>query len=185
MTKEVDFLIEKHFSGHTLKNMSLIKHVVNPSALLDMTFVGSRSMTVDNYPFFSQEETKEVLEYYNDECLAKGRPQEVLVYRELPETHEYVYSLKRKRKTISSEEGPSEYVRTLTKVASTSGLSILKDTMRPEAEHVRSETVRVFEVTPSGNHRKTPMTEALIHSVSSVMYLIYSSSTFSTTIHSF
>lgn len=116
ITKEVDFVIGKHFSGHTLKNMSVIKHVVNPSTLLDRTFFGSTSMSVDDC---------------NVECLAKGHPQEVLVYKELPKTHEDVYSLKRKRKHISSGEGPSKSVKTTTKVARTFELSILKDTTRP------------------------------------------------------
>lgn len=31
MTKEVDFVIGKNFNSHTLKNMSLITNIVNPS----------------------------------------------------------------------------------------------------------------------------------------------------------
>lgn len=116
MTKEVYFVIGKHFSRHTLKNMSIIKHVVNPSTILDRTSVGSRSMTVNDYPLFSQEETKGFLEHYNAKCLVKGRPREVLVYEELLEVHEDVYSLKRKRKPIYFVEGPSESVRTTTKL---------------------------------------------------------------------
>lgn len=74
MTKEFDFVIGKHFSGHTLKNMSIIKTVVNSPELLDRASVSSRSMPMDNYPLFSQEESKEVLEHYNAECLENGRP---------------------------------------------------------------------------------------------------------------
>lgn len=102
--KEVDFSIGKHFSGNTLKHMCLITNVVNPSELLDKTFIGYRSMSLDDYPLFSQEEFKDVLEHYTATCLEKGRPQDVLIFEELPETHEDVYSLKRKRKPISSGE---------------------------------------------------------------------------------
>lgn len=169
MTKEDNFVIGKHFSGHTLKNMYLIKHVVNSSKLLDRVFVVSRSMTVDDYPFFSQEESKEVLEHYNTECLEKGRPHEMFVFEELLEVHEDVYSLKRKMEPICSGEGPFESVRTLIKVARTSRLSILKDTMRLESELVHFETAMFFEVTPSRDHDKEPMTETPIHSVGCVM----------------
>lgn len=74
MTKEVDFIIGRNFNGHNLKNMSLITSVVYPSELLDMTYVGSRRISVDDYPFFSKEKHKEVLEHYNKECIAKGCP---------------------------------------------------------------------------------------------------------------
>lgn len=49
MIKEVDFVIGKLFNGHTLKNMSLITNVVDPSELLDMTYVDSRRIPVDDY----------------------------------------------------------------------------------------------------------------------------------------
>lgn len=74
MTKEVDFVIGKDFNGHTLKNMSLIINDVNPSELLGMTYVGSRRIPVDDYLIFSKEESEEVLENYNDDCLEKGCP---------------------------------------------------------------------------------------------------------------
>lgn len=148
MRKEVDFVIRKHFSGHTLKDMSLITNVVNHLELLDKASVDSRSKPADDYPLFCQEESKEVLEHYNVACLEKGHLEEVQIFEELPATHVVVYALKKKRKTLTSGEGPSESVRTPTKVARTSRLSILKDTMGPEAETIRSETARSFEVTP-------------------------------------
>lgn len=128
MTKEFEFIIGKNFSGHTLKNMSLITNVVNLLELLDRAYVGSRSMPMDDYLLFSQEESKEVLEHYNAECLEKGCPQNVLVFEELSKNHANVYSLKSKGKPISSGEGPSESATTLTKVDRTYGLNILKDT---------------------------------------------------------
>lgn len=169
MMKGVNFVIRKHFSGYTLKNVSLIKHVINPSELLDMAFVGSRSMPMDDYHIFSQEESKEVLEHYNAKCLAKDHPQQVLVFEELLKTHEDVYSMKRKRKPIYYGEWPSESVRTPTKVSRTYGLNILKDTMRSEAEPICSKTARSSKVSPSRNHGKTHMTETPFLSVSYVM----------------
>lgn len=137
MTKEFKFVIANNFCGHTLKNMYLIKNVVYPFELLDRTTVGSRSMSVDEFPLFSQEESKEVMKHYNDECLKRGHPREVLVFKDLPKTHKDMYSLKRRHRSITFGEGPSEFVRTPTKVARTSELIIPKDTMGPEVEHVR------------------------------------------------
>lgn len=80
------------------------------------------------------------------------------------------YKISRKREPISSRQGPYEYVRTPTKVDRTSGLNILKDTMRPKAEPVYSETVRSYEVASSRNHGKTPMAATPFHYVSSIMF---------------
>lgn len=41
--------------------------------------------------------------------------------------------------------------------------------MRPEAESVHYETARSFEVTPSGNHGKLPMTETPFFSTRSII----------------
>lgn len=102
MAKQVDFVIGKNFNGYTLKNMSWITNLVNPSELLDMTYVGSRMILVDDYPLFSKQEFKGVLEHYNDDFFEKGYPQDVIYYDELPEHLVDVYSLKRKRKPKSS-----------------------------------------------------------------------------------
>lgn len=173
MTNEVDYIIRKIFNGHTMKNMSLITHVFNPSELLDMTSVGSRSMPVDDYPLFTQEEPKEVLKYYNVSSLTKGFPKDVLNYDELPETFVDVYSLKRKMKLKYSDEEPSGSARTPTKVARTSGLNIMSYTMRPIAESVRSETDRSSKMTPSRNHGKSPMIETPFYTAS---YIVITSS---------
>lgn len=148
MTKEDDFIIGKNFNGHTLKNMSLITHVVNLSELLDRTAVGSRRILVDDYPLFSKEEYKKVMEHYNKECMSKGCAHDMLSYVELLDHPVDVCSLKRKRKPISFDEGPFGPSKFPTKVSRTSGLSILRDTMRLEAECVCFETARSYEVTP-------------------------------------
>ncbi|KAI5421606.1 hypothetical protein KIW84_045147 [Lathyrus oleraceus] len=103
MTKEVDFIIGKNFNGHTLKNIFLITNIVDPSELLDKSTVGSRRILVDDYPLFSKEESNEVLEHYNKDCIAKGCPQNVLSYVELPNHPIDMYPLIR-----SSEVTPSE-----------------------------------------------------------------------------
>lgn len=92
----------------------------------------------------------------------------MLVFEDLPETHEDVYSLKRSQRFITYGEGPYESVKTLTKVARTSGLSILKDIMGLEAEHVSSESSRSSIVTPLGNHGKILIIKTPFHSVSSM-----------------
>ncbi|KAI5395299.1 hypothetical protein KIW84_061768 [Lathyrus oleraceus] len=152
MTKEVDFVIGKNFNGHTLKNTSLITNVVNPSKLLDSTYVSSRRILTNDYPLFSKEESKEAMEHYNDNCLAKGCPQVEISYDELLKHPVDVYSQKRKRKPISSGERPFGSSRTPTKVIRTYGLSILRDTMRPGVEYARYETSRFSKVAPFGNH---------------------------------
>lgn len=65
-----------------------------------------------------------------------------------------VYSQNRKRKSKSFGERPSGPARIPAKAPRTSGLIILKDTMRLEAKSVHSDTAMPFEVTPSGNHGK-------------------------------
>lgn len=62
-----------------------------------MTPVGSRRISVDDFPLLSKEESKMVLELYNDECLEKGCRQYVISYDELPEHPVDVYSLKIKK----------------------------------------------------------------------------------------
>ena len=64
MTKEVEFVIGRNFNGHALKNISLITNIVNPSKHLNKAYVASRRIPVDDYPPFSKEESKEVLEIY-------------------------------------------------------------------------------------------------------------------------
>ncbi|KAI5399919.1 hypothetical protein KIW84_065023 [Lathyrus oleraceus] len=71
MTKEVDFIIGKSFNGHTLKNMSLITNVIDPSKFLDKESIGSRRMLVNGYPLFLNDESREAQEHYNEDCLTK------------------------------------------------------------------------------------------------------------------
>ncbi|KAI5420907.1 hypothetical protein KIW84_044663 [Lathyrus oleraceus] len=152
MTKEVDFVNRKNFSGHTLKNMSLIINVINPSELLDRASIFSRRTLVDDYPLFSKDESKEVLELYIIVCLVMSFPLGVASYEELP--HHPI----------------NESSRTATKVVRTYGLNILRATMSPKAEFIRSKTARSSKVTASMNHGNSPMTETLFYSASFVMY---------------
>ncbi|KAI5385301.1 hypothetical protein KIW84_072049 [Lathyrus oleraceus] len=140
--KASKFQVTSYVLGHKIsiseKSIAtLLGHDGSGKKCFNRTTVGSRSMSVDEFPLFSQEESKEVMKHYNDECLKKGHPREVLVFKDLPKTHKDMYSLKRRHRSITFGEGPSEFVRTPTKVARISELIILKDTMGPEVEHVR------------------------------------------------
>lgn len=72
MIKEVNLGIRKNFKGHNLKNMFFISSVVNPLESLDKASISSRRIPVVDYPLFSKEEFKEVLELYISDCLASG-----------------------------------------------------------------------------------------------------------------
>lgn len=84
--------------------MSLITSFVDPSELLDRTYVGSRRITVDDYPLFFKEDPIEVLELYIVDCLATSVPLVALSHKEIPYHPIDMYSLKRKRKHKSFGE---------------------------------------------------------------------------------
>lgn len=77
----------------------------------------------------------------------------------LPETGPNLYSLKRKRKSTLTGDGPSIVAQPPTKMARTS--NILKNIMGPEAEVIGSESGRpVFVSTPHTRpHGKSPLTK--------------------------
>lgn len=60
---------------------------------MDRSSVSLRRITVDDYPLFSKEESKEVLEHYIDYYLATDVPPIVLSHDKLPDHPVDVYSL--------------------------------------------------------------------------------------------
>lgn len=144
MTKEVKFEIGKNFNGCTMKNMSLVTTVVDPSELLNKTIVGVRRIPVNDYPFFSKEEYKEVRELYIIDFLATGVTPVELSHEEPPDHLVDVYYLNIKIKPKSFAEGPSRSARPPTKAARTSRLGLLRVTMKPKAKDVSSMSATPF-----------------------------------------
>lgn len=137
-TKEVGIEIGKTFNGKNLKNMSLITVVTDPSKDMDKNVVSSRIIPIEDYPIFTKEDPQELLESYIADCLATCVLPVAYSFDKLLETTSDVYSLKRKRKSKSTCDGPSGTIKPPTKMARTS--NILRNTMAPKSEDVGSGT---------------------------------------------
>lgn len=112
MRKEFKINIGKTFNGRNLKNMSLITTVSNPSETLDMKTVASRRIPIADYPLFTKEDPQEVLESYIVDFLSTCLTSVAYSFYELLDNALDVYSLKRKRKSKSTGDGPSGTSRT-------------------------------------------------------------------------
>lgn len=120
LTKEVKFDVGKTFNGRNLKNMSLITIVIDPSETLDSNTISSRRFPITDHPIFTKEDPQELLESCIVDCLATCVTQISYYFDELPDHAPDVYSLKRKRKSRSTVDGPSGTTSPPSKISRTS-----------------------------------------------------------------
>lgn len=106
LSKEVKFDVGNALKGRNLKNMSLIKIVVDPSELLVKKIVGASRILVDDYPIFTKEDPPKLLESYIVDFLATCVTPVAYSYEKLSDHPPGVDTLKRKRKSKSSSDGP-------------------------------------------------------------------------------
>lgn len=168
LTKELEFEIGKTLNGKNLKNMALITVVFDPLAILDRKTVASRRILIDDYQTFTKEDPIELLESYIADCLSIGLTPVAYSHYELPKSAHDVYSLRRKRRSKSTGDGPSGIAKPLTKISRTS--DILRNIMGPEAKTIGSGSPRSVEVSVDKPHGKSPLAETPFNFVCSVIY---------------
>lgn len=144
--------------------MSLITTATDPSKIMDRKFIASRGMSITDYRLFSKEDSQRAMESYIVDFLATCVVPIAYSFDELPHNTPDVYSLKRKRKSKSIDDGPSGTAKPPTKMSKTS--NILQNTMRPKVEAVGSGRAKPTEVSTAQNrpHGNSPLVETFFNS---------------------